>query len=139
MLDHTRPYPGVEDALATLSQRGMPLAVLSNKPDEMTRAMVRSLFPGVSFGAVWGQRPERPKKPDPAVAIQVAEQLGVPPPRCALVGDTSVDMRTAVRASMVAVGVLWGFRSREELTAHGAQVLLDRPQQLAALGSGAQR
>lgn len=130
MCDSSRAFEGVEPLFATLVGRALPMAVLSNKPEDMTRAMVAALLPAVPFVAVWGQTADRPKKPEPAAALALGRQLGVVPERCALVGDTPVDMQTARRAGMVAIGVRWGFRSPEELRREGAQLILAQPSDL---------
>jgi phosphoglycolate phosphatase len=125
LLAHTRPYPGVVEVLAACAARGQRLAVLSNKGHAFTGALVRGLLPGVPFAEVWGERPERfPRKPDPAAALALARELGVAPAACAFVGDTAVDVRTALAAGMTAVGVTWGFRP-EEVRAEAGVVVED--------------
>jgi phosphoglycolate phosphatase len=128
----TRPYPGVPELVASLRSRGVPLGVLSNKPDPATRRLVEALFPAGSFVAVRGQRPGVPRKPDPGAALALAAELGAAPAEIAFVGDTSVDVRTARAAGMVAVGVSWGFRP-DELREAGADLVVDDPAALAAL------
>ncbi|MBF5046106.1 HAD family hydrolase [Aggregicoccus sp. 17bor-14] len=132
LLDHTRPFPGVRALLERLVAAGTRLAVLSNKSDGYTRQLVEALFPGVPFGAVYGERPGVARKPDPSAALALAAELGVAPAACAFVGDTPVDMKTARAAGMHAVGVTWGFRGEAELRAHGAQALAQSAQELAA-------
>ena len=80
-----------------------------------------------------GARPDAPLKPDPAVALAIAARFGVPPARVVYLGDSLVDMRTAAAAGMIAVGALWGFRTREELVESGAAVVIDAPLDLLAL------
>ncbi|HEU4407833.1 MAG TPA: HAD family hydrolase [Polyangiaceae bacterium] len=128
----TRPYPGVPELVASLRARGLPLGVLSNKPDPATRLLVAALFPAGSFAAVRGQRPGVPRKPDPGAALALAAELGREPAEIAFVGDTSVDVRTARAAGMLAVGVRWGFRP-DELGEAGADLLVDEPAALASL------
>jgi GTPase len=128
----TQPYPGVPELVASLRARGLPLAVLSNKPDAATVKLVAALFAAGSFVAARGQRPGVPRKPDPRAALELAAEIGVAPAEIAFVGDTSVDMRTARAAGMVAVGVSWGFRP-EELRGAGADLVVDDPAALASL------
>lgn len=123
LLDRTRPFPGIAPLLERLAAGGVRLGVLSNKSDAFTRQLVQALFPGHAFGAVYGERPGVARKPDPSAALALAAELGVAPGACAFVGDTPVDMKTARAAGMHAVGVTWGFRGAEELSAHGAQAL----------------
>ncbi len=85
------------------------------------------------FVEVRGALPGVPLKPDPAVALELAAGLGVAPGLVACVGDSNVDMQTAVAAGMRAVGVSWGFRTAAELREHGAAVVIDRPDELLAL------
>ncbi len=136
----TRPYAGIENLLAGLSERKVRMAILSNKPHEPTRAIVDHLLNGWGFQIVYGARPEIPKKPDPAAALEIAEKLSVLPRQCLFVGDTSIDMATAAAAGMFSVGVLWGFRPAEELIAAGARMLIRNPEDLLALSlTGLQR
>jgi phosphoglycolate phosphatase len=133
LLDHTRAYDGILDMLDALSARGFALAVLSNKPHALTVRVVDALFGSTQFVSVLGQRDGVPRKPDPAGALEIAEHIGVEPARCAFVGDTAVDIETARRAGMIAVGVLWGFRGKDELSAAGARHILAHPSDLLAL------
>jgi phosphoglycolate phosphatase len=128
--DHSRPYDGVPELLAELARRGVRTAVLSNKSDIFTGRMTSALLPAHHFDIVRGARPGVALKPDPAPALAIAAELGVAPAACAFVGDTNVDMKTARAAGMLAVGALWGFRSAEELTANGANVLIAAPADL---------
>ena len=123
----TRIYDGVAELLDELAGRALPLAVLSNKPDEFTRLTVGKLLPRWSFAAVQGLRDDVPRKPDPAGARLMAATQGWDPKRCLYVGDSSTDMVTARRAGMFAVGATWGFRDREELVASGAQAVAEAP------------
>ena len=133
----TRPYPGVSDLLRELRQRGVPVGVLSNKPHEFTCRMVAHFFPEVDFFAVYGQRAGVPVKPDPTAALHMVAELATTPDRVCFVGDSRVDMETAVNAGMIPVGVTWGFRSREELLEFGAKFLIDRAEDALAVRTGA--
>ncbi len=129
----TRPYPGIPELLDALTERAVKLGVLSNKPDATTRTMVAALLPRWSFDDVVGARPEVPRKPDPAGALEIARRLAVAPAEFLYLGDTDTDMKTAVAAGMFPVGALWGFRDAEELTASGAKVLIEKPTDLLGL------
>lgn len=129
--DQTRLYPGIPELVAGL--RGLKLAVFSNKPDVFTKRMIAHYFPDGPFAAVRGQLSRLPIKPDPTVALQIAEELGVPSSEWMYLGDTNTDMRTARAAGMFPVGVLWGFREREELIGAGAQELVARPDEVLRL------
>lgn len=123
----TRPYDGVRELLDTLADRGTRIVVLSNKPHEFTILCVREYFSGYNFAAVLGQGEGVPLKPDPTGALEIARSLGVPPREFAFIGDTGVDMETAVRAGMFPLGVLWGFRPEKELIEAGAVETIARP------------
>ncbi len=127
---HSRPYPGIPELLAELCRRGTKTAVLSNKSHMFTTAMTEALLAGSRFDLVRGAAPGVPLKPDPAPALAIAGELGVEPPACIFLGDTSVDMKTAAAAGMFAVGALWGFRTAEELLASGAAALVSSPREL---------
>ena len=121
----TKPFPGICEALASLKEKKVRLAVLSNKQDDLVRMIVDTLFPGI-FDAVSGQR-DLPVKPDPSAALQLADKLGVPPRECVFCGDSDIDMKTARNAGMLSLGVLWGYRDRDCLVSAGAEHLLSSP------------
>jgi len=129
----TRPYAQIPELLDVLEQRKIRMAVLSNKPDDFTRMMVKELLPGRRFEIVMGERPAVPRKPHPAAALEIARLMNIPPSRFLYVGDTATDMKTAKAAGMFAVGVLWGFREAGELLASGAELLIHQPLELLDL------
>jgi phosphoglycolate phosphatase len=129
----TQPYPGIPALLDALTALALPLTVLSNKPHQFTQLCVERLLPRWTFAAVVGAQPTMPRKPDPSGARAIATGLGVSPADMLYLGDTNTDMQTAVAAGMYPVGVLWGFRSPDELRASGAQTLLAQPLELLGL------
>ncbi|MCB9647845.1 MAG: HAD family hydrolase [Deltaproteobacteria bacterium] len=129
----SRPYPGIPELLDALTARGMPMGVLSNKPHDFTVEMVRTLLGRWTFAAVQGATADVPLKPNPAGALALAGALRVPAARCALLGDSDVDIQTARRAKMLALGAAWGFRGAAELRAAGADHVLDAPGALLTL------
>ncbi len=126
----TRPYPGIPELLAELQRQGIPLCVLSNKPDADTKHVVAHFFPGIRFACVRGQLPGVPVKPDPGAALVIARQMAVNPGDFLYLGDTAVDMTCARQAGMRPVGVLWGFRKKTELLESGAEFLIREPMDL---------
>lgn len=130
---HSTPYPGIDAMLDGVSATGRGMAVLSNKRDDFTRHLVAQQFGRWPFVDVRGEREGVPRKPDPTAAFELALALDVLPERIGFVGDTPVDARTARAAGMISIGVLWGFRTRDELTEAGARFLLERPSDLLAL------
>jgi phosphoglycolate phosphatase len=129
---HSPPYPGIKALLAFLEKKGMILAVLSNKRDDFCKAMVAHFFPGIHFAVVRGVLSGIAQKPDPAGALAIAEKLAVAPQDFLYLGDTDVDMQTAVAAKMFAGGVAWGFRDVAELQATGARIIFNQPHEVIA-------
>lgn len=129
----TNVYDGVPQMLDNLARLQVRTAILSNKPHESTVQCARELLAPWSFDLVLGQRDGVPKKPHPAGALEAADRMGMQPAQCLYLGDTAVDMRTALAAGMLPVGALWGFRTAEELRNSGARKLLAHPRELAAL------
>ncbi len=129
-LRNSCPYPGIHAMLAGLKNAGLSLAVLSNKPHSFTLEFVDYFFPGGIFPIVFGQRPEVEKKPSPAGALEIANMMAVAPSECLYIGDTAVDMQTGKSAGMFTVGVLWGFRERQELRDHRADKIVQHPMEI---------
>jgi phosphoglycolate phosphatase len=129
----TAPYPGVPELLDALRTRRLPMAILSNKPHDMTQIVVEKLFASWPFSAIFGAREGHAKKPDPSSALEIAGIAGVDPSRCIFVGDTEADMQTAQAAGMIPVGVSWGFRPAPQLRTLGARTVLEQPAQLLEL------
>jgi len=132
----TCPYDGIPELLDALTARGIPMAVLSNKPDTFTRLCVDQLLSGWQFAAVLGAGTLFPRKPDPAGAREIARRLGVAPGKVIYLGDTNTDMLTAIATGMFPVGALWGFRTAEELISSGAHALVQRPLDLLSIMDG---
>jgi len=129
----TKCYNGIPDLLDELKRIGLKLAVLSNKPDAITKSCAKSLLSNWKFDMVCGQRDSVPRKPDPRGALEVAKKLSIPPTHFLYLGDTGVDMKTAVSAKMFPVGALWGFRTLKELEENGARAVIDAPIKLLDL------
>ncbi len=129
----TRPYPGIPELLVHLSKAGVTKAALSNKPHEFLEVMLKAFFPGIEFGAILGQRPGFPKKPDPAQALEICRITGVSPDGFLYLGDTNTDMLTARAAGMFPVGALWGFRTGKELLEAGAGRIIRQPFEIISM------
>ena len=130
---HTVPYEGVPEMLDALVERDLRMAVLSNKPDDGTQDTVRQVLGRWRFDLVRGDRPPAPLKPDPTSAMAISDELGIAPEHWLYLGDTAVDMQTAVAAGMFPVGVLWGFRDEAELRGNGAEVVIGHPMEVLRL------
>jgi len=131
--NNTRPYEGIPELLDTLTARNTRMAILSNKPDDSTKATVSKLLPDWHFDPIVGASPSVPMKPDPEGALNIARSLNIPPNSFLYLGDTGTDMRTACAAGMYPVGALWGFRKADELTESGAKTIIKDPGELLGL------
>ena len=125
--EQTVPYKNIPELLNGLSRRKLKLTVLSNKPHEFTLLSVNKLLPSWSFEMILGQREGVPRKPDPAGMLEICEKLEIPSDSFMYLGDTATDMKTSVAAGCFTVGVLWGFRSEEELRDNGANTIVKDP------------
>ena len=129
--DSTGPYDGITELLAALRGAGLRLAIVSNKPDRTVKELADIHFPGLLETAVGEDEAHGVRrKPWPDTLLAAAQRLGVKEEHCLYVGDSEVDVMTAKRAHMDCASVLWGFRSREELLAAGANLLFETPAEL---------
>ena len=126
----TRTYPGIPGMLEELQRSGWRLAVLSNKTHAFTVEMVRTMFPSIHFSMVLGQQENRPQKPQPDGAVQIAADLGVAVANCVIIGDSTIDLETAANAGMRAIAVAWGYHDRQRLLETGAAHIIDDPAEL---------
>ena len=127
--DNTIAYDGMIELVSALKSQGIITAVVTNKEQNMANKVVTKLYGNV-FDLVFGKRDGIPAKPDPTAALMTMEKLGVKPCECVFVGDSGVDVATAVNSGAVPVGVLWGFRKEDELIANGAKHVISKPQEL---------
>lgn len=130
---NVEPYDGIMDMVKALKEKGLKLAVLSNKPHARTVEVVYKYFKEDIFDFVQGQIDGINKKPDPQGALSIAKKLGVDTSECIYVGDTDVDMKTGKSANMYTVGVLWGFRDEKELIENGADKIVSKPNEIVEL------
>lgn len=128
----TGAYEGIPELLDELKERGIRIGVLSNKAHEFTRKCVDEFLSDWKWDVILGQREGVPRKPDPVGALEAAGILNVAPGDCVFLGDSGVDMMTAVNSGMIPVAALWGFREAAELQEAGAQFLIERPSELLA-------
>jgi len=133
LITKTTLYQGVPAMLDELKARNFKLAVLSNKDDGFTNKIAGELLSKWSFDVILGLRSGIPRKPDPTGALIVSKTLNVAPEDTLYLGDTGIDMHTALAAGMHPVGVTWGFRTRKELTENGAEAIINIPGELFQL------
>jgi len=127
-LDTTRPYDGIPELLRTLHQRGFQLAVVSNKMMAATQELVAHFFPEIRVAIGENEAAGIRKKPAPDTVFEALRQLHTS--EAIYVGDSDVDLLTARHAGMPCVSVLWGFRDRDFLEQHGADIFISHPHQL---------
>jgi len=127
---HTKPYDGVPELLQELRENGCALGVLSNKSHDLVVRIVELCFPSESFREVRGVGPDTPHKPDPAGVREILRVLGAKPEETLFVGDSALDMKTALAVGAVPVGVSWGFRPVAELKDAGAAFIIDNPHEI---------
>ena len=127
---HVTPYEGIPEMLKALKDKGIHLAVLSNKPDRQTVKVVKAIFGEELFDYAQGQKEGIRRKPEPDGVWYLMEQMHVSKEECLFIGDSEVDAATGRNAGLKTIGVLWGFRDRKTLETAGADDLIDRPDEL---------
>lgn len=127
--DKTDAYDGIKELLCELKKQGLKIAVISNKAHQMAQKVVDKVF-GDIFDTVAGKREGYNTKPDPALTLEVIKELGVTPESSVLIGDSGMDMAAAVNAKTTGIGVLWGFRTEQELRENGAKYIASTPAQI---------
>ena len=127
---HVTPYEGIPERLKALKDRGIHLAVLSNKPDRQTVKVVKEIFGDNIFDYAQGQKDGIRRKPAPDGVWYLMEQMQVSKEECLYIGDSEVDAATGKNAGLKTIGVLWGFRDRKTLETAGADHLIERPEEL---------
>lgn len=129
---HVTHYAGMPETVRILKENGLRLAVCSNKPHPAAVKVIQIMF-GENFDLVMGQSDAIKRKPAPDGPLKIAEEFGVRPEECMYIGDTATDMQTGKAAGMFTVGALWGFRTREELSENGADVIAENPLDLVKI------
>ena len=129
-LPRPAPYPGIPELLDELRAQGVQCAVFSNKADPLCGKIIAHYFGTGRFDAVRGSRPGVPTKPDPAGLYALMDEIGADRSATLFVGDSDVDILTGHNAGLPAMGALWGFRGRAELTAAGADALAAVPEDI---------
>ncbi len=135
---HTKTYPGILYLIQLCVSRKIKVAILSNKVHYFTKKIIRHFFRGAMinqgknpFGIYSGEQPDKPAKPDPTRALELAERLKCKPENIAILGDSIVDVQTAKNAGMISIGAAWGYSGREALEAAGADYVFDTAAELA--------
>jgi phosphoglycolate phosphatase len=127
---HSKVYPGILEMLGVLKRKKVKLAIISNKPDSITRLVAATLFPLGTFDAVSGETPEMPRKPDPSLAWEMLSHIDMTPRRTVFVGDSEVDMQTAINIGALPIGVSWGYGSVDAIIHSGSARIVNHPQEI---------
>lgn len=134
MADDTKPYRGVCELLAELQQKGVAIAVASNKYQAATENLVKKYFPEINFVAVFGQRDNVPVKPDPAIVRDIQQAAGIEDTaEIIYIGDSLVDLNTARNSNVEFAAVTWGFCPRESLAENNPAHIADTIEELRAV------
>lgn len=131
--DRSRPYPGIPELLETLQAEGRQIAVASNKYQAATQKLIRHYFPQIRFTAVYGQREGINVKPDPAIVNDILAIAKVGKEEVLYVGDSGVDMQTAINSGVASCGVTWGFRPRTELEQFHPDFIVEKAEEIERL------
>ncbi len=123
-------YDGIIETLKSLKEKNIKLAVLSNKQQVATEFVIRELFPAETFSIVCGAKSDVPLKPDPTAVFGIISDFALEKDECIFIGDTSVDIQTGKNAGLETIGVLWGFRDRQELESVGADHIISHPKEI---------
>lgn len=134
--DTTAPYEGIPELLAELQERGVKLAVASNKYQSAVDKLIHHFFPNIRWAAIEGQKEDYPVKPDPSIVFDILSKNPTPKADVLYVGDSGIDMETARRACVESAGVTWGFRPVSELREYHADHIITIPAQLIDLVDG---
>lgn len=124
------PYEGIVSILEILKEKGMKLAVLSNKPHKQTVDVVQTIFGKEMFAYIQGQCESIKRKPEADGVFHILKELGISKEECMYVGDSEVDVQTGKNAGVTNISVTWGFRSKEFLECAGAENIIEKPEEL---------
>lgn len=127
---HVTPYEGIEQLLGTLRKKGIKVAILSNKPHRQTVTVAREVLGEASVDYVQGQQEDIARKPDPEALYMIMDYFKVKKEECLYIGDSEVDIQTGRNADVKTIGVTWGFRTRQELIEAGADIMVDKAEEI---------
>lgn len=130
--EETGPYEGIMELLECLKKRGIKMAIVSNKVDSAVKVLAEEYFSGF-FETAIGEKEDVAKKPAPDMVFKALEELGIEAKEAIYVGDSDVDIMTAMNAGLPCISVTWGFRDRDFLMFHGASSFIDTPEELIGL------
>lgn len=132
LTDKSYLYEGVPEMLNELAKRNIKIAILSNKPHQLTLGVAENLLSEWNFEPIFGQRDEVPRKPDPAAAFEIAEILDISPNRLLFIGDSEGDIKTGKAAGMTPVGVSWGY-GKMNVSGQNRTTIINHPKDILKL------
>ncbi len=130
--DKTKPYEGIYGMLDGLSELH-DFSILSNKPHLLTIESIEYFFKEYEFQQIHGQKEDVPRKPNPTGAFNILNAIDKEYEKVFYIGDTATDMKTAVAANLIPIGILWGYQDEKSLSSHGAQYLANTPKELCEI------
>ena len=130
--DNTGPYPGIMEMLDELKERGITMAIVSNKIDSAVKELDKEYFNGYMSAAI-GEMEGVARKPAPDTVLKALEECNLKPEDAIYVGDSDVDIATAKNTGIPCISVSWGFRDTAFLKEHGATQIIDNPAELLEL------
>ncbi|MFQ6677133.1 MAG: HAD family hydrolase [Fidelibacterota bacterium] len=136
MEHHTTCYEGIHEMLDDLFSKQIPMAILSNKQDHLTQKLAKTYLSKWPFRIISGSHKNYPKKPNAALALDIANRLGGKNEECIFIGDTETDIQTAKNGGMFSIGAEWGFRNKEILLNAGADFIAEKPGEISEFISG---
>lgn len=131
--DNSRPYEGIPELLHALQEKGLQIAVASNKYQAATSKLVGYFFPNIHFTAVLGQREGVKTKPDPGIVAEIREKAQVDAADTLYIGDSNVDMQTAINSGVDGCGVTWGFRPASELESYHPKYIAQKASDILSM------
>lgn len=126
-------YEGISELLDRLNATKVPMAILTNKPHKVMLKTIESYFQKWDFVAVEGQQDGKPKKPDPAGALEIAKLMQLEPSDMAFIGDSAVDVNTGNAAGMTSICILDGYETRENIIAAQPNIMLEKHKELLSI------
>lgn len=123
-------YDGIPELLTVLNQKDIPLAINTNKPHDQTQLIADKLLSIYKFEKIVGQSDGIQKKPNPQGALQIAKNLSLQPSEILFVGDSEVDVKTALAAKMQIVCVTWGYSLKDKMVEAGCTHFVDTAEEL---------
>ena len=129
-LNTSVPYEGIHELLKKLQEKGIKLAIDSNKGDREVNGLIAKNFPDIEFVEVMGERKGIVHKPDPQGPLMILDKMGLKKEEVVYVGDSDIDIFTAKNTGMRSIGCLWGFRDEKTLKEAGADFIAERPEEI---------